>query len=80
MMDKLNLPTFEKRFITTTDNKEMVTWVVYPPKFDASKKYPLLLMCTGGSQGVLGPSFSYRWNYMLMASQGPNRQRHKILS
>ena len=69
-MDKLNLPTFEKRFITTTDNKEMVTWVVYPPKFDASKKYPLLLMCTGGPQGVLGPSFSYRWNYMLMASQG----------
>ena len=48
----------------------MVTWVVYPPKFDASKKYPLLLMCTGGPQGVLGPSFSYRWNYMLMASQG----------
>lgn len=70
LMDKLNLPTFEKRFITTTDNKEMVTWVVYPPKFDASKKYPLLLMCTGGPQGVLGPSFSYRWNYMLMASQG----------
>ena len=70
LMDKLNLPTFEKRFITTTDNKEMVTGVVYPPKFDASKKYPLLLMCTGGPQGVLGPSFSYRWNYMLMASQG----------
>lgn len=70
LMDKLNLPTFEKRLITTTDNKEMVTWVVYPPKFDASKKYPLLLMCTGGPQGVLGPSFSYRWNYMLMASQG----------
>ena len=70
LMDKLNLPTFEKRFITTTDNKEMVTWVIYPPKFDASKKYPLLLMCTGGPQGVLGPSFSYRWNYMLMASQG----------
>ncbi len=70
LMDKLNLPTFEKRLITTTDNKQMVTWVVYPPKFDASKKYPLLLMCTGGPQGVLGPSFSYRWNYMLMASQG----------
>ena len=70
LFDKLKLPTFEKRFVTTTDNKQMVTWVVYPPDFDASKKYPLLLMCTGGPQGVLGPSFSYRWNYMLMASQG----------
>ena len=70
LLDKLKKPTVEKRFITTTDNKQMVTWVVYPPDFDATKKYPLLLMCTGGPQGVLGPSFSYRWNYMLMASQG----------
>ena len=70
LLGKLNLPTFEKRFVTTTDNKQMVTWVVYPPNFDASQKYPVLMMCTGGPQGVLGPSFSYRWNYMLMASQG----------
>lgn len=70
LLKTLNLPTFEKRFITTTDNKQMVTWVVYPPNFDTNKKYPLLMMCTGGPQGVLGPSFSYRWNYMLMASQG----------
>ena len=70
LLDKLKSPTFEKRFITTTDNKQMVTWVFYPPDFDATKKYPVLLICTGGPQGVLGPSFSYRWNYMLMASQG----------
>ena len=70
LMDQLNVPTVEKRFVTTTDNQQMVTWVVYPPDFDKSKKYPVLLMCTGGPQGVLGPSFSYRWNYMLMASQG----------
>jgi dipeptidyl aminopeptidase/acylaminoacyl peptidase len=70
LLDRLNKPTFEKRFITTTDHKQMVTWVIYPPGFDETKKYPLLLMCTGGPQGVLGPSFSYRWNYMLMASRG----------
>ncbi|MDR0575664.1 MAG: S9 family peptidase [Tannerella sp.] len=70
LMDKLSLPAFEKRFVTTTDDRQMATWVVYPPDFDAAKKYPVLMMCTGGPQGVLGPSFSYRWNYMLMASQG----------
>jgi Dipeptidyl aminopeptidases/acylaminoacyl-peptidases len=70
LLEKINRPTFEKRFIKTTDNKQMVTWVVYPPNFDEKKKYPILLMCTGGPQGVLGPSFSYRWSYMLMASQG----------
>ncbi|MDR3250977.1 MAG: S9 family peptidase [Tannerella sp.] len=70
LLSRLKIPVEEKRFITTTDNKQMVTWVVYPPDFDASKKYPVLLICTGGPQGVLSPSFSYRWNYMLMASQG----------
>ncbi|MDR0394723.1 MAG: S9 family peptidase, partial [Tannerella sp.] len=70
LLDKLNRPTVEKRFIPTTDHKQMVTWVVYPPDFDKTKKYPLLMMCTGGPQGALSPSFSYRWNYMLMASQG----------
>jgi dipeptidyl aminopeptidase/acylaminoacyl peptidase len=70
LLDKLDKPTFEKRFITTTDQKQMVTWVVYPPGFDETKKYPLLMMCTGGPQGALSPSFSYRWNYMLMASGG----------
>lgn len=70
LMKEIDLPTLEKRFVTTTDNKQMVTWVIYPPGFDATKKYPLLLMCTGGPQGVLAPSFSYRWSYMLMATQG----------
>ncbi|MDR2774671.1 MAG: S9 family peptidase [Tannerella sp.] len=70
LLDKIDSPVFEKRFVTTTDNKQMVTWIVYPPSFDKSKKYPALLICTGGPQGVLGPSFSYRWNYMLMAAQG----------
>ncbi|MDR1223766.1 MAG: S9 family peptidase [Tannerella sp.] len=70
LLDRLNVPSVEKRFIKTTDHKQMVTWVIYPPGFDRTGKYPLLMMCTGGPQGVLGPSFSYRWNYMLMASQG----------
>jgi dipeptidyl aminopeptidase/acylaminoacyl peptidase len=70
LLSKIDVPTAEKRFIKTTDGKDMVTWVIYPPNFDRTKKYPLLLICTGGPQGVLGPSFSYRWSYMLMAAQG----------
>lgn len=70
LLAKLRIPFMEKRFVTTTDHKQMVTWVIYPPDFDRTKKYPMLLMCTGGPQGALSPSFSYRWSYMLMASQG----------
>ncbi len=69
----------ERRMITTTDNKKMLVWVIYPPDFDAKKKYPTLLYCQGGPQSALTQFYSYRWNLHLMASQGyivvaPNRR------
>lgn len=69
----------ERRWITTTDNKKMLVWVVYPPGFDPSKKYPALLYCQGGPHSPLTQSYSFRWNFQLMASQGyivvaPNRR------
>ena len=36
--------------MTTTDGKQMLTWVIYPPQFDPNKKYPTLLFCEGGPQ------------------------------
>lgn len=60
----------ERRFVTTTDNKKMLVWVVYPPGFDPAKKYPTLLYCQGGPQSPLTQFYSYRWNFQLMASQG----------
>lgn len=73
------LSKVEKRMITTTDGKEMVSWVIYPPDFDPTKKYPTLLYCQGGPQGALSQFYSYRWNFQLMASHGyiiiaPNRR------
>lgn len=59
----------ERRFIKTTDGKLMPTWVVYPPGFDSTKKYPTLLFCLGGPQGTT-PLYSFRWNLQLMAAQG----------
>ncbi|MDO4880261.1 MAG: S9 family peptidase [Capnocytophaga sp.] len=69
----------EKRYIDTTDGKKMLTWVIYPPFFDANKKYPALLYCQGGPQSPLTQSYSFRWNFQLMASEGyiiiaPNRR------
>ena len=60
----------ERRWVTTTDNKKMMEWIIYPPNFDASKKYPVLLYCQGGPQSPVSQFFSYRWNFYLMASQG----------
>ncbi|KAK9856379.1 hypothetical protein MYU51_001249 [Penicillium brevicompactum] len=45
-------------------------WVVYPPNFDKSKKYPLLYYIHGGPQGSWADSWSTRWNYKVFADQG----------
>jgi dipeptidyl aminopeptidase/acylaminoacyl peptidase len=69
----------ERRYVTTTDGKKMLVWVIYPPDFDASKKYPTLLYCQGGPQSALTQFYSFRWNFQLMASNdyiivAPNRR------
>jgi dipeptidyl aminopeptidase/acylaminoacyl peptidase len=77
--DNIEMGKVEKRWVKTTDGKKMLTWVIFPPKFDAAKKYPTLLYCQGGPQSVVSQSWSYRWNFQLMAAQGyivvaPNRR------
>lgn len=72
-------PTVKEKWITTTDGKKMLTWVIYPPHYDPAKKYPALLYCQGGPQSPVSQYFSYRWNFRLMASEGyiivaPNRR------
>jgi dipeptidyl aminopeptidase/acylaminoacyl peptidase len=75
----VNISKVERRYITTTDNKKMLVWVIYPPDFDPGKKYPALLYCQGGPQSPLTQSYSFRWNFQLMAGGGyivvaPNRR------
>jgi len=77
--DRIGLCKIEKRWIKTTDGKEMLTWVIFPPNFDPARKYPTLLYCQGGPQAPLSQFYSYRWNFQLIASQGyivvaPNRR------
>ena len=69
----------EARAVKTTDGKDMLTWVVFPPNFDESKKYPTILFCEGGPQSMVSQFWSYRWNFRIMAAQGyiivaPNRR------
>ncbi len=75
----IKLSKIEKRYVTTTDNKKMLVWVIYPPNFDPAKKYPTLLYCQGGPQSALTQFYSFRWNFQVMTAQGyivvaPNRR------
>jgi dipeptidyl aminopeptidase/acylaminoacyl peptidase len=76
---QIGLSKVEKRYVKTTDKKDMLIWVIYPPDFDPSKSYPTLLYCQGGPQSALSQFYSFRWNFQLMAAQGyivvaPNRR------
>ena len=66
----LKFPEIKERWVRATDGKKIHNWVIYPPGFDAKKKWPLIVYCQGGPQGQIGQWFSYRWNFHLMASQG----------
>jgi dipeptidyl aminopeptidase/acylaminoacyl peptidase len=77
--DHIKMGKVEERYIKTKDNKDLQMWVIYPPDFDPTKKYPALLYAKGGPQGALGQGWSYRWNYQMMAAKGyivvaPNRR------
>ena len=79
ILDQLAKPTVQQRWVKTSDGKEMLTWIILPPNFDESKKYPTLLFCEGGPQSPVSQFWSYRWNFMIMASNGyvivaPNRR------
>jgi len=79
LLDKLAFGKVEERWVTTTDKKQMLVWVIYPPHFDKTKKYPAILYCQGGPQSTVSQFFSYRWNFQIMAANdyiivAPNRR------
>ena len=78
-LSKLKMGEVKERWVKTTDGKEELCWVVYPPHFDPTKKYPTLLFCEGGPQSPVSQFWSYRWNLQIMAANdyiviAPNRR------
>ncbi len=79
LLSHVKMGEVEERWVTTTDNKKMLVWVIFPPDFDKTKKYPALLYCQGGPQSAVSQFFSYRWNFQIMAANdyvvvAPNRR------
>ncbi|HRF85447.1 MAG TPA: S9 family peptidase [Alloprevotella sp.] len=77
--DQITMGEVKERWVKTVDGKQELCWVIYPPHFDPSRKYPTLLFCEGGPQSPVSQFWSYRWNFQVMAAQGyiiiaPNRR------
>lgn len=79
LLSQLEMGKVEQRWVKTTDGKDMLVWMIYPPHFDPNKKYPAILYCEGGPQSTVSQFWSYRWNFQQMAANGyiivaPNRR------
>ncbi len=77
--ENIKMGEVRERWVKTTDGKEMLAWVILPPNFDETKKYPTLLYCQGGPQSTVSQFWSFRWNFQIMAANGyvivaPNRR------
>ncbi|GHT25530.1 peptidase S9 [Bacteroidia bacterium] len=78
LLAQITMGRVEERWIKTTTGENMLTWVMYPPDFDPTKKYPAILYCQGGPQNTVSQFWSTRWNLQVMAAHdyiivAPNR-------
>ncbi len=57
-------------WFTAGNGKRIQSLLVYPPAFDPSRKYPLVVFPHGGPHNMTKDQFFVRWNYHLLASPG----------
>ena len=70
LLAQLDLPKMESFWFTAKDGTKLQGFLIRPPGFDGSKKYPVKFLIHGGPQGAWGDSWSYRWNAELFAANG----------
>jgi dipeptidyl aminopeptidase/acylaminoacyl peptidase len=61
VLARVKLGSVERVRYTSSGNTTVDGWVVKPPNFDASKKYPLLMEIHGGPHGAYGVGFNYQF-------------------
>lgn len=70
VLSQVSMQPLESFTFKGAANDDVQGFLVKPPGFDASKKYPLKFLIHGGPQGAWGNSWSYRWNPQLFAASG----------
>ena len=70
VLDQVSMQPLEPFWFTGSMGKKVEGFIVKPPNFDKSKKYPVKFLIHGGPQGAWGDDWSYRWNPELFAADG----------
>src|SRR5579863_5752747 len=70
LLSRAVLTPLEETFVESTDKTRIHAFIVKPPGFTESRKYPVVFLIHGGPQGSWGESWSYRWNAQVFAGAG----------
>ncbi|MGD0892395.1 MAG: prolyl oligopeptidase family serine peptidase, partial [Terracidiphilus sp.] len=70
LLSQLDQEKMASFWFTAEDKTKLQGFIIQPPGFDASKKYPVKFLIHGGPQGAWGDAWSYRWNAELFAANG----------
>jgi dipeptidyl aminopeptidase/acylaminoacyl peptidase len=70
LLSQIDMPAMESCTFKGAENADVQGFIIKPPGFDPSKKYPLKFLIHGGPQGAWGNSWTYRWNAELFAANG----------
>ncbi|HMG03415.1 MAG TPA: S9 family peptidase, partial [Edaphobacter sp.] len=70
LLSQLDLPRMESFMFPGAESTTVQGFLLRPPGFDETKKYPMKFLIHGGPQGAWGDAWSYRWNPELMAASG----------
>jgi dipeptidyl aminopeptidase/acylaminoacyl peptidase len=69
-LKQIAMPVPDSATVTGAERTPVQYWLLKPPNFDPSQRYPTIFMIHGGPQGAWNDSWSTRWNPALWAAQG----------
>ena len=69
-LNDYQLTSLEEFWVDGANGAKVQSFVVKPPNFDRTKKYPVLMLLHGGPQGFWGHAWTYRWNAQVFAAAG----------
>jgi len=70
VLSRHQLTALEEFWVEGAEGTQVHSFLVKPPSFRRSEKYPVLFLIHGGPQGSWGESWSYRWNQQVFAAAG----------
>ncbi len=70
LLSEVEMGEVSERSTKSGDGRDLQAWLVKPPGFDPSKKYPAVFLVHGGPQSAWNDAWSYRWNPQVFAAHG----------